>query len=146
MTEIAFHFNASDPQGYVCRLLRKALGRSAQVVVTAPSATLDALDAALWTFSPLDFVPHCRADAPAQVLQASPVVLAPALSDALPHHDVLVNLDVQVPRGFERFARVLEIVSTQEQDRQSARARWKHYAERGYKIVRHDLAQQDGTA
>jgi DNA polymerase-3 subunit chi len=88
-------------------------------------------------------VPHCRADAPPQVVHASPVVLAPALSDALPHHDVLVNLDAQVPRGFERFARVLEIVSTAEQDRQDARERWKHYAERGYKIVRHDLALQD---
>jgi DNA polymerase-3 subunit chi len=51
----------------------------------------------------------------------------------------LVNLGEQVPAGFERFERVIEVVSLDEQDRQMARSRWKHYAEHGYAITRHDL-------
>ena len=35
MTEVAFHFNAPDKLAYVCRLLRKATGSGARVVVTA---------------------------------------------------------------------------------------------------------------
>ena len=57
------------------------------------------------------------------MLAASPVILTEHLPD-LPHYDVLVNLTPQVPSGFERFARVVEIVSSgDEMDRQDARAR-----------------------
>lgn len=141
MTEVAFHFNAPDRLGHVCRLLRKALSRNARAVVLASSDTLDELDSSLWTFSALDFVPHCRATDAPELLQASAVVLASELDDGLPHHEVLVNLAPQVPRGFERFARVVEVVSTDEADRAAARQRWKHYADRGYKIDRHDLTE-----
>ena len=73
------------------------------------------------------------------MLAASPVILTEHLPD-LPHYDVLVNLTPQVPSGFERFARVVEIVSSgDEMDRQDARARWRDYAARGFSIVRHDL-------
>lgn len=141
MTEIAFHFNAADRLDHVCRLLRKALSRSARAVVLAPGDTLADIDTALWTFSALDFIPHCRASDAPGLLQASAVVLTGELSDGLPHHDLLVNLAPQVPRGFERFARVVEVVSTAEADRAAARQRWKHYADRGYRIDRHDLTE-----
>jgi len=50
-----------------------------------------------------------------------------------------------VPEGFERFERLIEVVSQDDGDRQRARARWKHYADRGYAIQRHDLAQREGA-
>ena len=53
--------------------------------------------------------------------------------------DVLVNLTESVALGFERFARVIEVVSTDAADRDLARQRWKQYIERGYTIARHDL-------
>lgn len=139
MTEVAFHFNAADKLGYACRLVRKAVGSNAQVVVTGDAALLGQLDVALWTFQPLEFIPHCRAPgAPAAVLQASPVVLTEAPREA-PHHDVLVNLGQAVPDGFEAFERLIEVVTSDDADRQQARQRWKHYAARGYNITRHDL-------
>ena len=61
MTEVAFHFNATEKIHYACRLLRKAMNASAKVVVMGPQDTLTALDAALWTFSNTAFVPHCMA-------------------------------------------------------------------------------------
>ena len=40
MTEVTFHFNAPDKTGYACRLLRKAVGTGAKVVVTGDSELL----------------------------------------------------------------------------------------------------------
>ena len=142
MTEVAFHFNTPDKVGYACRLLRKAVGSGAVVVVTGDPALLDELDGALWTFSALDFVPHCRdTAAPAPVVALSPVVLTGS-PRAAPHHQVLVNLGDAVPEGFETFERLIEVVTADEADRQSARLRWKHYSARGYDIRRHDRAQE----
>ena len=138
MTEIAFHFNAPDKLAYVCRLLRKAVSGGARAVVSGPEDILAQLDQQLWTFSALDFVPHCMAGSPARVLDASPVVLAVDAQQA-PARPVLVNLGDLVPAGFERFERLIEVVSGDDGDRALARERWKHYAARGYAIVRHDL-------
>jgi DNA polymerase III subunit chi len=139
MTEVAFHFNAPDKLGYACRLVRKAVGSAAQVVVTGEASLLGQLDVALWTFQPLEFIAHCRAPgAEPAVLQASPVVLTGEPRSA-PHHHVLVNLGDAVPDGFEGFERLIEVVTPDDADRQQARQRWKHYATRGYSITRHDL-------
>jgi DNA polymerase-3 subunit chi len=143
MTEVAFHFNVPDKVGYACRLLRKATGAGAKVVVTGEPGLLQTLDTELWTFSPLEFIPHCHAaGAEAQVLAASPVVLSDA-PRATPHQEVLVNLGGRIPEGFERFERLIELVSTEDGDRQQARGRWKHYADRGYVIQRHDIATRE---
>ena len=128
---------------YACRLLRKATGAGSRVVVTGEPALLRTLDTELWTFSALEFIAHAHAaSADARVLAASPVVLAD-VPRATPHHEVLVNLGGPVPEGFERFERLIELVSQEEPDRLEARTRWKHYADRGYAITRHDLATRE---
>jgi DNA polymerase-3 subunit chi len=144
MTEVAFHFNAPDKLAYACRLLRKAVGGGARVVVTAPGEALARLNGLLWTFSQLDFIPHAVASDPDHVRAASPVLLTEALT-GLPHRQVLLNLGVQVPDGFEQFERVIEVVALDEEDRQLARGRWKHYTDQGYAIIRHDLALKAGN-
>lgn len=141
MTEVAFHFNTPDKTAYACRLLRKAVASGARVVVTAQADELQALDVALWTFAPLEFVPHCRASAAPSLLASSPVLLANAVP-AAPDQQVLVNLGDEVPEGFERFERLIEIVGVHDEDRVRARGRWKHYADRGYAITRHDVASR----
>lgn len=143
MTEVAFHFNVPDKLGYACRLVRKATGAGSRVVVTGESALLRSLDTELWTFSALEFIPHCHAaTAEAAVVTASPVVLADS-PRGTPHQEVLVNLGGRVPEGFERFERLIELVSRDDEDRQQARQRWKHYADRGYAIAKHDLAARE---
>ncbi len=145
MTEVAFHFNVPDKMAYVCRLLRKAVNAGAKVAVIGDEPTLAALDTLLWTFAPHEFLAHCRADAAAPLLASSPVVLGhhadvPGLSTW--HHQVLLNLGSSVPEGFERYQRLIEIVSIDDDaDRADARTRWKHYAAGGHPLVRHDLAQ-----
>lgn len=144
MTEVAFHFNASDKIHHACRLLRKACAASAKVVVVGSAELLSALDAALWTFSPTAFVPHCRADADPVVLKNTAVLLLEAdqLPQNLPHHQVLLNLGADLVAGFESFEKVIEVVTHDDQDKSNARLRWKHYADRGYPLVRHDLSSK----
>jgi DNA polymerase-3 subunit chi len=141
MTEVAFHFNAPDKLGYACRLLRKAFGTGSRVVVTGSPELLRELDVSLWTFGALEFVPHCHGATQDPRVQArSPIVLAETPRSA-PHQEVLVNLGEGVPEGFERFERLIEVVTQEGDDRANARHRWKHYSDRGYAIVRHDLGQ-----
>jgi DNA polymerase-3 subunit chi len=145
MTEVAFHFNVPDKLAYACRLLRKATGAGSRVVVTGGAEELRSLDIELWTFSALEFIPHCQAAAAdPQVLAASPVVLAET-PRGTPHQDVLVNLGGRVPEGFERFERLIELVTRDDADRQQARVRWKHYADRGYAIKTHDLGAREAA-
>ena len=143
MTEVAFHFNVPDKLGYACRLLRKAHAAGSRVVVTGAPEELRTLDVQLWAFSPAEFIPHCHlGTAEPAVVDASPVLLADSARGA-PHQEVLVNLGGPVPEGFERYERLIELVTTEDDDRQQARRRWKHYADRGYAITRHDLAARE---
>jgi DNA polymerase-3 subunit chi len=141
MTEISFHTGVPNRLSYACRLLRKATRMGSRVGVTASPEALAALDAALWTFEPLEFLPHAvvrpGAAVPAR-LQPTPIWLAQDSAD-VPHRDVLLNLGREAPQGFESFARVIELVTTDEADLVAGRARWKHYASRGYAIERHEV-------
>ncbi|PKO32802.1 MAG: DNA polymerase III subunit chi [Betaproteobacteria bacterium HGW-Betaproteobacteria-9] len=140
MTEVAFHFNAPDKLGYACRLLRKAYLKGARVVVLGSSRDCASLDQALWTMAAGEFVPHCRESDAALLFKASPILIAsghapPADFPA----DVLLNLSDECPVGFERFERLIEVVTFDEADRQRARERWKHYKAAGCEPLRHDL-------
>lgn len=140
MTEIAFHFGAPDKLAYACRLLRKAAGSGANVLVLGDSATVSQLDTDLWALSPTDFVPHCQGLAEASLQKWAKIILTTSVEEAPRVRDVLVNLGNVVPDGFEAFNRLIEVVSTEGADRDLARGRWKFYAGRGYAITRHDLA------
>ena len=142
MTEVAFHFNAVDKLAYACRLLRKACASSARVIVTGDAEQMKLLDAQLWTFDPMSFVPHCLSDASPEILAQTPVILTADgnLPASVLHHEVMINLSQSLIKGFETFERVIEVVCLDEQDKALARQRWKHYSERGYPLVRHDLS------
>ncbi len=138
MTDIAFHVNAVDKLAYTCRLLRKAVAGGARVIVTGSPETLVQLDQNLWTFGATEFVPHCRLESDATVVQKSPVLLASSVRSA-PFQSILVNVGDVIPDGVDRFERVIEIVSLDEEDRRMARQRWKHYTGAGFKLVKHEI-------
>lgn len=139
MTDVAFHFGAPDKLAYACRLLRKATSTGARVMLVANPDDLAHLDTALWGITPTDFVSHARADAPPGMLARSSVLLGATEfgGDSLP--EILVNMGDAVPKAFADFARVIEIVSTDEVDRNLARLRWMAYKQQGISITRHDL-------
>ncbi len=144
MTHIDFHVNASTKLAYACRLARKVYGTGTPMVFYAGDETLATFDRLLWTFSPVDFIPHCRArDALAPV---TPILLAgPADADACRHHELLVNLDREQPDFFSRFERMIEVVQADDADLEAGRQRWKFYKDRGYPLVRHDVGTSRNT-
>ena len=141
MAEVAFHFNVPDRVGYTCRLLRKVwrAGHRAQVVVE-PSQ-LHALDAALWGFAADEFLPHATQHAPVHVRERSPILLVDEQAAVAPGV-ILVNLLGHVPLAVEQGAqmqRLIEIVTTDTEDRALARQRWRWYTAQGHQLVQHDL-------
>jgi DNA polymerase-3 subunit chi len=133
MTDVAFHTGLVDKLAYACRLLRKAWRQGARIVVVGAAAELDRLDDALWTFEPDEFVPHCRlrgVQPPAERMKRTPIWLA---DDAAADVDasVMVNLGPAFEPCFDRYARVIELVSQSDDDAQAARARWRSYTQAG---------------
>lgn len=141
MTEVNFHTGMADPLDYACRLLRKAHKSGASVVVTGEATLLEQLDALLWSFDPLEFLPHVRVKPGAAVaasLAGTPIWLAGDPREA-PHHDVLVNLGPEVSLGFESFRRLFELVGLASDEREAGRRRWQHFKTRGYPVVHQEV-------
>lgn len=139
MTRVDFHFNVPDKLGYGCRLVRKVRQADHHAVVYCDDRQLlGRFDQVLWTFAPLSFIAHVMADD--RLAARTPVVLADRPCD-LPHHDVLINLGSDTPEFFSRFERLVEIVSTDEQDRAAGRTRFRFYKDRGYPLSTHEVAR-----
>lgn len=140
MTEVQFHFNAADPLAYACRLLRKAFRAGARVAVLAPFDVLQRLDRQLWSFDPLDFVPHVLLQ-PGQVLptRMSHTPLWLVSDPAQAAQPMLVNLGLDAVQDLQRFERLIEIVSSNADDRVAGRKRWKSYAAQGCPIQTHEV-------
>ena len=131
MTRIDFHSNVGDSLLYACRLVRKAYQAGQPTIVIAEPARLRAFDEQLWTFSALDFVPHCMAGTP--LAAQTPIVLTTNLDD-VPHHQVLLNLGASVPAQFARFERLLEVVGNAQDELVAGRERYRFYRDRGYAL------------
>jgi len=137
VTSIDFYRNAENKLQVACRLATKAYQGAKRLIVYSPDrATLTRFDHDLWAFQQTRFVPHCFVDSP--LAKETPILLATS-GEALPHHDVLLNLGDEWPPFFASFERLLEVVSTDEADRERARARWAFYKSRGYELKVHDL-------
>lgn len=140
MTRIDFHTNIPDKLTYACRLARKAYAAQAKVVLLAEDAGQAAqLNEALWTIGDTDFIPHVMAGDP--LAPQTPVIVADSDEAELPHHDMLVNLTRRTPANFAQFARVFEIISTDEDDAAAGRKRYVAYKQQQYPLT-HFVAGQ----
>lgn len=140
MTEIDFYHNAEDKFAAANRLIGELYRQGRRVLVYAPVADIAArIDRLLWIQPAIGFVPHCLADSP--LTADTPIVIGAALDD-LTHDDVLINLDGDLPPGFGRFQRLVEIVGRDEADRGPARNRYKFYRDRGYALKAQDWSHR----
>ncbi len=106
--------------------------------------TMEQLDNFLWTFHDIAFIPH-------STLGSKAATKAPLLlghSNAPPFHQteenspsdyLLINMAMVVPDFFKHFIRVIEIIPSQEPQRQQGRTRYQHYKNQGFLVNTHDL-------
>jgi DNA polymerase-3 subunit chi len=137
MTDIAFHTGIANPLEYACRLLRKAYRSGARVAVHADVALLDRLDQALWTFEPLEFVPHVvlpRDGADAARVALTPIVLVRPGASAPTECRVAVTLAGVELDEPARFDRVIAIVGDDAAEREAGRQRWREYERAGHAV------------
>jgi DNA polymerase-3 subunit chi len=141
MTQIDFYTHVDDKWHTACRLAAKAYARGLRVAVLCPDAqAAQRFDRMLWTSSSIGFVPHCHSK---HALALRTPVTIDYQDNEPPHDEVLLNLRDTWPPMFSRFQRLIEIVSRDDNDRTSARDRFKFYRDRGYEIRSHDLSKPE---
>lgn len=143
MTQIDFYFHVTDKFRLVTTLSNKALTQflagipvTRLFLFTPDEASSRRVEAALWTLQPTSFLSHCRANH--ACAQETPLIVDHEAVN-LPHDEILLNFCPQYPGFFSRFHRLIEVVGTDEVDKQSARERFGFYRDRGYEIRSHDM-------
>ncbi len=153
MARIDFHSNVSDKLEYACRLTRKIwsatpIGQPVRnIIMVGEKADLKKLDELLWTFSAVDFLPHCFIDDEAAA--ETPIVLtedfaSPGLAK-VPHADVMIHLGMRMPQDVpalvDRFPRIVEVVTVNEAERLAGRERYKAYRDLGHELHNFDQSK-----
>lgn len=140
MTRIDFYLLATaDPQNRritACKLIEKAYRQGHRVYLqTGSEEETRTMDDLLWTFRQGSFAAHeIHPGASDEV----PVLIGHgAAPEAMA--DVLVNLALEVPVGFERFGRVAELIDQDEGVKKAGRMRYKQYKGAGYAPETHNL-------
>ena len=153
MARIDFHSNVADKLQYACRLTRKIWSDTPSgqpvrnIVMVGEKADLQKLDELLWTFSSVDFLPHCFIDDEAAA--ETPIVLtddfASAALNQIPHADVMIHLGMRMPQDVAtlvvRFPRIVEIVTVNETERRAGRERFKAYRDLGHELHNFDQSK-----
>jgi DNA polymerase-3 subunit chi len=141
MTQVDFYIHVDDKLQTVCTLSAKALARSMRVLILTPDPqTTEQIDQRLWAQPAIGFLPHCRSHH--RLAGVTPIIVD-HVAEPIVHEQILINLHAECPAVFSRFERVIEIVGTDESDREAARARYRFYRDRGYEIRNHDLRRAD---
>lgn len=134
MTRIDFHTNVPDKIGYACRLVRKALAAEHRVVLMTDDAQqLAELNAAMWNFSAVDFLPHVLAGDP--LAAQTPIILTDNDEAELPHTDLLVNVSRRSPNIAGQFKRMIEVISSDEDDAAAGRKRYVAYKQQDFPLT-----------
>ena len=139
MTRVGFYVVQATDQDQrlqvAVRLTDKAFQQGHRIFINAvDEAQARTLDELLWSYRPASFLPHGLHG------QEHPDTIAIGWGqDPDQHNDLLINLQLDIPLFFSRFARVAEVVTQDPASLQALRESWKFYKERGYQLEKHDL-------
>ena len=136
MTKVTFYKLAKDAPSLklVCQLIKKACATQQQVLCLVDNdQTAEQLDQLLWGFEPEAFIPHGIG------VDQQPVAIS-AVAEPGEHHQILINLQGEIPTWFSRFERVIELVQPESAHEQVKRDNFRFYKERGYALDFHDLS------
>ena len=142
MQRIDFHFNVPDRLRYACLVARTVHRRGLTLALWSSDAgRLGPLDRLLWRFDDLTFLPHAVASSPQAA--ETPILLSTNLAEL--RGDVLLLLDDHLPEGwkdaFERFSRIIDVVSTDPEELRLSRDRYRAYRKAGVELAAFDRRQ-----
>ena len=142
MTEVDFYVLAADSRQnryqLACRLSAEARESGRRVVIhTTSEEDARHMDRLLWTYQDQSFLPHGRIGRCSA--EDNPILIGNGeLAEA--EHQLLINLDPEVPTFFSRFERLAECIDGDSAVRVAGRERYRFYRDRGYRLNTHELA------
>jgi len=117
------------------RLSGKAFAQGLRVFIhCADEAQAQVMDELLWSYRPDSFLPHGLLGSGDE--QQIGIGWGQPPGD---HDGLLLNLSLQPPSFYTRFARVAEVVTQDPQSLQALRAAWRFYQAAGCTMEKHDL-------
>ena len=139
MQKIDFHFNVPNRLQYACLVTRTVYRRGLTLAVwAADERRLHRFDSLLWQFDPLSFLPHVRTGS--VHAEETPILLSSDLFSL--KGDVLLLLDDQLPphweEHFDRFTRIIDVVSTEPAELDASRQRYRAYKKAGVELAAYD--------
>ncbi|HEX5420307.1 MAG TPA: DNA polymerase III subunit chi, partial [Gammaproteobacteria bacterium] len=84
-------------------------------------------------------LPHRVVGAEGVETPAEPVLIGLEAGPVGERWDLLINLSSEVPQGYERYARVAEIVDADPARRRQGRERYRYYRDLGLAPVTHEV-------
>lgn len=122
---------------FACRLIEKAYRNRHRIYIHTDNETeAHQLDELLWTYREDSFLPHnLYGEGPDP---APPIQIGYATTPEK-QRDILINLAKTVPEFYPQFARVLQIVPSDETAQAQAREHYRAYRSAGYEITTHKL-------
>ena len=143
MTQVDFYVLKDAPlakvEQFICQLTEKAFKKGHKIHIhTADNLQTERMDGLMWTFNDLSFLPHVKMND--EKAEETPIHISHDQDKTL-INDVLINLKSEVPVIYEQFARVVEIVSGDAQQQQSARQRYRYYQQRGCTVNSHEVSR-----
>ena len=143
MTRVDFYVLATssphERRVLACKLTEKAWRQGMKIYLHTGSETeTGILDNLLWTFRQGSFIPHQKTTAPAAEREDIDVLIG---SDEAPtgFNDLVINLSLDKPPGYERYRRVAELVDEEETVRAEGRKRYAAYKQQGCEMEIHKL-------
>jgi DNA polymerase-3 subunit chi len=144
MTDIDFyHLTRTPLERALPKLLEKVVGSGKRAVVRAGSTErIQFLNAALWTYDPASFLPHGTAR---EGEGADQPIWLTEQTDRPNDAQILILTDNAAADDVDEFERCLEMFDGRDQEAvESARSRWRGYAEAGHKLTYWQQTERGG--
>ena len=136
MTNVQFIFNVEDKSILLQKLLLQNLKKKkTSLVFCKDQSELRALSENLWVNSGVNFFPH-MVDEP---YENEMIILSDDRIDWM--DDTLINFSDSMINGFNRYLKLIELVTDDDETKEKARDRFKFYKDCGYKLNSVDAKQ-----
>ena len=129
MTNVQFIFNVKDKSVLLHSLLLQNLQKKkASLVFCGDQSETKALSENLWSSSGINFLPHIVN----KPYENEMIILSDDRIDWM--DDTLINFSTSMIVGFNRYLKLVELVTDDEKNKAKARDRFKLYKDCGYKV------------